>query len=423
MNKKMMVILMILIIISAFSYAVVLEVENETEKFVVTMISQEPDTVAPGEIVDVRFRLENRRTETAKNVEVRFEEKHPFILYGDSEIKEIGTIAVGQIDETGVMVKYTLKVDPGAAEGENAINFYYRKEGGPWIKGGDFSIEVGERDAVLAINEITSQPERLVPGTLATVKFRLDNLAGSVLKDIKLKLDVLESITLTTAVQKTELPFTPIGSGNEKTVDKIYPKKSADVLFSLFVDADAESKAYKVPYILTYFDAAGNDFTRTGYLGLMVDAEPDVSMNIDETDIYSAGSKGTINLRFVNKGFGDVKFLDVVLKETDQFDIVSNPEVYIGNIDSDDYETADYTIIVKKGAQSPVKLPLSVEYRDANGRLYPVDKVLELELFEGAELKQRTNGEGNSAVGIIVVIIIVVVGVVIWRWRKKRRNK
>ena len=35
------------------------------------------------------------------------------------------------------------------------------------------------------------------------------------------------------------------------------------------------------------------------------------------------------------------------MKETEDYEIISNPEVYIGNLDSDDYETADYALMVK----------------------------------------------------------------------------
>ncbi|MBD3164839.1 hypothetical protein GF323_06600 [Candidatus Woesearchaeota archaeon] len=412
------IIFLLLIVVS---YASVLEVENDTEKFLVTMINQEPDPVAPGNTVNVRFRIENKRTEPQKNVEVKLETKYPFSLYwSEGKIKNIGTLAAGQDGDIGVRVKYRLLVDKNAAEGNNEIEFWYRVNGGAWVKAEDFMIEVREKDAVLAINEISSNPEKMLPGKEAEVSFNLENMATSVLKDIKLKLELFTTVGTTT----TELPFTPIGSGNEKTISKIDSRKSEEVDFKLFVDSDAESKVYKVPYTLTYSDEIGTNFTRSGYLGLMIDAEPDVSINIDNTDIYSAGAKGTIDIRIVNKGFSDVKFVDLVLSETENFEILSNPEVYIGNIDSDDYESAEYTLLVNGRATEEVNLPLNVEYRNSNGKFYSEDINLKLELFSGKELQQRTNGGGNSSVGIIVIIVILVVGIFVWRrWKKRKKNK
>jgi len=64
------------------------------------------------------------------------------------------------------------------------------------------------------------------------------------------------------------------------------------------------------------------------------------------------------------------------------FEILSNPEVYIGKLDSDDYETADFNLVMGANAPSQVPLPLKVEYRDSNGRLYSKDAPLSLRLFQ-----------------------------------------
>lgn len=418
--KKNIILCLVLIMCTVVSYAAVFEIENDTEKFLVTMINQEPDPVSPGNLLEVRFRIENKQTKPENNVEVKIEPKYPFALYGSEEkIKQIGTLAAGQTGDTGVRVKYTLSVDKDATEGNNDLEFWYRINEGGWQKAGDFTVDIRDRDAVLAINEIKASNNKMLPGTKSGVSFKLENMATSVLKDIKLKLELFTSATGTT----TELPFTPMGSSNEKTIALINPGKSEEIPFELFIDAEADSKVYKVPYVLTYSDEVGSNFSRSGYVGIMIDAEPDVSINIDETNIYSSGSKGSISIKFVNKGFSDVKFLDVVLKETDKFEILSNPEVYIGNIDSDDYESADYDLLIKEGIEGPVELPLKVEYRNSNGKMYSEDVSLKLSIYTGDALKQRANVGGNSSVGILIIIVIVVSGILVWRWRKKKKAK
>ena len=416
--KKIISIIMAVIIMSTFA-AAVFEIENETYKFLVTMINQEPDPVAPGNLVDVRFRIENRRSEPAHDVEVKIEPKYPFTLYRASEqIQEIGTLAPNQADDTGVRVKYTLAVDENAVEGDNELEFWYRIDGGSWQKAGEYMIEVRSKGAVLAINEIDTGGKRMLPGSTVKVNFNLENMAASTLRDIKLKLELFSTVGTAT----TELPFTPIGSGNEKTIAVIGSGKNKEVQFDLFIDSEAASKVYKVPYTLSYSDAVGTEFSRSGYVGLMVDAEPDVSINIDETNIYSAGASGSVTIKFVNKGFSDVKFLDVVLEGSDDYEILSNPEVYIGNVDSDDYESADYDLLIKEGVEGDVELPLQIEYRNSNGKLYSQDLPLSLKIYSGDSLKQRMNNGGNSAVGVIIVVVIVALGIIIWRWRKKKKQ-
>ncbi len=420
--KQTVVIVMSLLLVS-MAHGLVTESIAGTEKIQVTLINQEPDPVAPGNIVDLRFRIENIGSEPAENVQVKLETKFPFSVYWSEEkVKSIGTIAGGQRDEIGVREKFRLSVDPDATEGSNIVEFWYKRDNGPWVKADEFEIDVRSRDAVLAINEVQTEPEKIFPGTLTKVTFKLENLAESILKDVKLRLDVYTSVVTTSSIQTVELPFTPIGSGNEKTIKSIEPKQSKDITFDLFTDADAASKVYKVPYTLIYEDQLGTNFTREGVVGLIVDAQPELTVSLENTEILSAGQKGTVSIQFVNKGFSDIKFLDVTLEETSDFDVLSNTEVYIGNLDSDDFETADYTLLMNGNGKDQVSLPLTYTYRDANGQLFTKTYAANLPLYSGNELKKRSNGGGGSPVGLIIIVVIVVVGIIIYR-RRKKKNK
>jgi len=388
----------------------------------VTLINQEPDPVAPGNTVEARFRIENAGSGPAPDVEIKLIPNYPFSFYGQEEqVKSIGTLTGYQTGDVGVKEKWKLLVDTGAATGDNTIEFWYRIDKGTWTKVDDFTISVKSREAVLAINQVKTDQETIVPGTKTKVTFVVENLAASTLMDIKLNLEILTVLSSATGVTVRELPFTPIGSGNDKTVKMLTPGQTAEISFDLFTDATAESKVYKVPYTLTYSDASGTNFTKQGIVGLLVETEPDLTVNIDKTEIYSAGAKGLIEFKLVNKGFSDIKFLDVKLSENKDFKILSNPEVYIGKLDSDDYETADYTLMVSNTAKDQIILPLHVEYRDANGGLYTKDLNLNLQLFSGAELKQRTNGKGSPVVIWVILIVVIIAGVLIYR--KVRKNK
>ncbi|MBW3000617.1 COG1361 S-layer family protein [Candidatus Woesearchaeota archaeon] len=389
----------------------------------VTLINQEPDPVAPGNTVELRFRIENEGGKPAENTQAKLVLKYPFSLYGDEELKNLGTIAGSQTGDIGVREKWNLFVDTGATTGDHTVEFWYSIDGGIWTKAGDYTVTVRSRDAVLAINQIKTDRDNIIPGTMTQVSFVLENLADNTLNDIKLNLDLYEQITLTTTVSVIELPFTPIGSGNEKTLKSLRAGESKEIVFNLFTDADAESKAYKVPYTLTYSDSSGENFSREGILGLLVESTPDISVNIESTEIYQAGAKGRVEIKIVNKGFTDIKFLDLTMTETEDFKIISNPEVYIGELDSDDYETAEYDLMVCKEAEDSVILPLTVEYRDANGNLYTKELPLELELFTGEELRQRTNGGGFPWGIVILVVAIVAVVVYIIRRRNKKKQK
>jgi len=389
----------------------------------VTLINNEPDPVAPGSVVKMKFRIENEGSEPAEDVQAKLVLKYPFSFYGEEEIKNLGTIAGSQTGSVGVREDWELLVDDEATTGDHTVEFWYKIKGGVWTKTGEYTVTVRSREAVLAINEIKTDRENIIPGTITRASFVLENLADNTLSDIKLNLNIYSEVTTTTSVTFVELPFTPMGSGNEKTLRKLEPGESKEVVFNLFTDADAESKAYKIPYTLTYSDSSGANFTRTGILGLIVESTPDLSVNIESTEIYKAGAKGKVEIKLVNKGFSDIKFLNIILSENEEFKIISNPEVYIGKLDSDDYETAEYTLMVSKNAGEQITLPITVEYRDANGKFYTREVPLSLKLFSGNELKQRTNSGGFPWGIIILVIIVIAIVVYIYKRRRNKKKK
>ncbi len=421
--KTIALSVLVTVLLATAAWSIVTESIAGSERIIVTLINQEPDPVGPGGIIDLRFRIENVGSEPAEDMQIKLEAKYPFSVYwSDEKIKSIGTLAGGQRDETGVREKFRLFVDESAATGKNTVEFWYQIKDGPWIKAGDFAVEIRTRQPVLAITAVKTEPEGIVPGSNANVIFALENMADNTLRNIKIELGLLTSVVTSTGISKSELPFSPIGSGNEKTVSSIAPKKSEDVSFSLFIDADAASQAYKIPYVLHYDDSTGANFTRSGVIGLIVDAKPELSANMEETEIFGAGQKGAVRILFVNKGFGDIRFLDVHLKGSSSYDILSSDQAYIGNLDSDDFESAEFTLLLSNGARDSVMLPLTITYRDANGKEYTRDETLSLPIYSGAALKQRTGSNGNAFTGIIITLAIVGIGIILYRRHQKKKK-
>ena len=390
---------------------------------VVTLVNQEPDPVAPGNAFDVRFRIENDEASPANNVKVKLVMAYPFSVYGDDiNEKNIGTVASSQAEDLGVVEKWKLYVDPNAATGDQKIEFWYKIDQGAWTRAGEYQISIRSANPFLAINEVKTNPEKIVPGTPTKVSFVLENHADNDLRDITLNLHVYTATVTTTGIVTNELPFTPIGSGNEKTISRIAKGQSSQLTFDLFTDAEAQSKVYKVPFTLTYSDSSGTNYTRTGVLGLLVDSEPELSVYVEDSDIQAAGSSGRVVVKLVNKGFSDIKFLNVKMQESADFDLLSTSEFYVGKLDSDDYETADFDIHVPSGAKDKVMLPLVVEYRDANGKLYSRQVEPELRLYSSDELK-RKNGGGGGITWVVVVIILAAAGFYLYRRFRKNSKK
>jgi hypothetical protein len=125
----------------------------------------------------------------------------------------------------------------------------------------------------------------------------------------------------------------------------------------------------------------------------------------------------------VNKGVTDIKLMNMKLMPSNKYRILSNDEVYIGNIDSDDYETADFKLFIEKSKEKQIKVPVVLEYKDANNNDFKEAIELTLDLYSASEAKKFGLKKGNGFVGNLVIAVIVVAGLFIYRkWRKHKKK-
>ncbi len=411
-QKGTIALLTFLLVIASAIAATVKEQPIPSGKAIrISLVNQEPDPVEPGSIFDVRFKIENTGSSNAEDVIVEILPKYPFSLYGEEAVKEIGSVHGRQIGNIGVIVKYRLSVDKEALAGENPITLRYKISGqGGWAETDEFILNVKAQDAILSIINFQSIPEKIKPGGKGTLTLDLKNLAKFFVKNIKVSLSL------------SGTPFATIGSSNERVIEHLDPKANITIDFRLMAEPDAEANIYKLPYNINYLDKLGAKYTKNGTIGVIVGAEPDLLVDLESTKVYSKKQSGNVNIRFVNKGLTDIKFLTVTLRESENYEIVGSEYVYIGDVDSDDYETAEFRIYVKGTDNGKVILPLKLEFKDANNDEYTQDYNLELKLYSGREARKYGLREGNSFVGIIITVVIIVVGFFAYRnWKKRKR--
>lgn len=383
---------------------------SESVNIDLVLLNQNPDPGQPGRYVELRFRTDNLGTLSAEDVIFELVPQYPFSLDpGDSPTRKIGTIYGRATGDESATLYYKLRVDKNAIEGNNQIRLKYSIDGGSnWVLADEFDVRIQTIDASVGITSVKSTPTKIEPGKNADVRVTLVNLADSLLNDISLKL-VLGS---------DSMPFAPLNSSSEKRVKSLDSGESVDFVFKLITLADADSKVYKVPIEITYLDESDKLHNTSDIIALVVGSLPDMSITIDSQTLYSQGSSGEIEIKFVNKGLTDIKFLNVEIKPTESFDVFSTKTVYLGDLDSDDYETAEFKIFIKKAEQS-VKIPLSLEYKDANNEEFRQNVELELRLYSKTEMKQFGMAEQSRSVGLFIMIAIVGVGYYFYRKRKK----
>ena len=391
----------------------------------VSLINQNPDPAEPGKYVEVKWKVENAGTSNAQNVIFEVLPKFPFLLDpGESATQKIGSIWGRQIGDNGVMVTYRLKVDENAVEGQNEIEVRYSSDNGiSWQKPGKFYINIRTHDAILNVKKVSYAPDPMPPGKKTVLNIELENMADSLLKDIKISLNLIAVLQTATSITYNELPFSTFGTTNQQVIKNIGAGKTKTVEFTLIPDPDAGADIYKIPITIEYSDELGTNYSKSEVISVIVGDEPILEPLIDSTNIYMEGQVGEVDISFVNKGTTDVKLLDVKLKESDYVKVISASSVYLGNIDSDDYETADFKVYVNDVDGSKLPLIINYNYLDPTNNKYEKQETLYLDIYSKNEAKKYgLDGAGSSSGGIFAVIIIIVVGYFGYRWWKKRKK-
>ena len=415
---KTIILLAMFVMLAGFAGAAVnTQYFGKSPNIFVSLTSQEPDPVEPGKIVEVTFKLDNNGT-AADKVTFEIMPEYPFsLLPGESPSQYVGILGTSQEDKQAVTLRFKLKIAQEAVDGNHEIKVRYKSDNfDSWITVENLKIKIQTHDAIIAVDQFATQPSVVAPGSKTKLTILLKNYATSLLKDIKVTLDLGKSSDTTT-------PFSPIGSTNEKVVSYIESQATVSLDFELLVDPDAVSKSYKIPIIIKYADSVNKDYNKSNIVTVVVGDDPDISVGIDSATVYTSGSSGEITVKIVNKGLPDMKFVNVYLAKSDKYKIVSPAEVYIGNIDSDDYETADFKVYVGKTSDKKVMLPLTVEYKDANNKDYTKVVDLELPLYSSSEAKKLGLVKGNGKFSWVFVLVLAAGGYFAYRrWKKHKKH-
>ncbi|MEK6824702.1 MAG: hypothetical protein AABY02_02500, partial [Nanoarchaeota archaeon] len=248
--------------------------------------------------------------------------------------------------------------------------------------------------SAMTINSVSV--DNISPGTEGVIRIEVENTLNELAKDINLNLNF------------QGLPFIPVGSSSGG-VDELKEDDEENFAFRIRASNDVAPGDYQIPYVLTFRINSGPQ-TREGSIGISVNAQPELSYSADiENPIVGRQSK--INLKIVNKGLADARFVSVNLNPSG-FTLLSEKEVYIGTVDSDDFETATFEVIFT--SEKP-KLTATVEYTDFDNskkldevnlptKVYTQEKAIELGII------QRNNWP--IYIGVIVALVILWL---IWR--------
>jgi len=361
-------------------------------------LKYEPYPVEPGETFDLWIKVQNYGNSDATDASCVLLTKYPFSIYSGTAEQNFGELG----SQKQVILEYKIRVDENAVEGDNEFNIKCSENGISW-KTEKIRISVQTRYATLNIKNVKTDPLMIAPGEKSKLLVTVENLADSSMKDITITLNL------------SDVDIAPSGEIPQQKLRRINAGSLSDVIFNIVALPTAEAGIYKVPISISYTDELGKAYSENSIISIEVGAKPDFYVLVGETTINTAQKTGTVSVRIVNKGVTNLKYVDVELLESDDYKILSPSKFYIGEVDSDDYETADFKISAK--TSKDFELPLEISYKDASNNVYSEQIDVSFKMLSSSE----AGGKGSS--WFVPVLLLVIAGYFGYRFYKKRKKK
>ncbi|NOQ38593.1 hypothetical protein GQ472_06960 [archaeon] len=374
----------------------------------VSVAKYEPFPVEPGSYFDIWFKIDNIGMDTAKNATIVLEPQFPFST-DDDALTVIGIL--NRLDS--IMVKYRVNVDVNAVEGTSKLYVKYSSDPKMSVMVSDsFGIDIRTSDADINVVSIATKPVQFLPGQKGDADIVIKNTADSTLKNIKVTMD-LSSATV---------PFAPLGKSTTYIINNMAGGEEETATFEIIATPEAISGIYKIPLTITFSDNVGNDYTSSEIVSLIVGGTPDLLVNVEPEKLFLSGTTGDIRVNIINKGLVDVKYVTVKIESDDDFELLSNDEIYIGNIDSDDFDSASFSIHISPSFSGDLSIPMTLTYMSANNDAFEVDETLEMRVYTASEAQSLGLISKSSASTIYAAIVIVAVVYIGYRKYKKRKK-
>ncbi len=277
--------------------------------------------------------------------------------------------------------------------------------------------------SALVINSVTTSPSEIAPGENSLISIEIENNGNSDIEEVSVSLIFKEVFrdALGNIVSSNELPFAPYDSASEVSFDEIRENREETADFKIKALSDAESGTYKIPVEIKYTE---NEIekTKTSLISLNVNAEPIIGASLED-GLLLKGQENSVSVKIVNKGLSNVKFLEVEL-QTGRYTILSQENVYIGDVDSDDFDVAEFRLLFKENSPSTIILPVKVIYKDALNNEYEEEFILDARVYTKDEaIKLGLLKKSNVLTYLIIIIVLIAIWIVYRKIKKRRKMK
>jgi len=263
----------------------------------------------------------------------------------------------------------------------------------------------------VSIQDVSSSPQEVAPGEIINILITIENIFDDDVYNLNVKLDLSENI-----------PLAPYQSSSESFLDELDSDDEEDFKFKLIVLPATPSGIYKIPVEITYEDEEGNYSTKKELISVTVNSEPELKVSLEDADALIKGKENTFSIRIINSGLADVKFVYVIVNDVAGINFISGKEQYIGDIDSDDFDSVEFRIFIDKNVPETITLPVILKFKDATNKEFQESRNIILKTYSLKDARKLgLVKKQNYALYIIIVLLIL--GYIGYRWRKKKKLK
>ncbi|MAH06774.1 hypothetical protein CMI38_00825 [Candidatus Pacearchaeota archaeon] len=258
-------------------------------------------------------------------------------------------------------------------------------------------------DSVSVANEI-------VPGGTSRVSIGLENDGNEDVEDVSVNLDL------------TDVPFAPFDSSSEYGIDEIREDKTKYAEFEIIALSNAKSDIYKIPVEIQYKDLEDDETKiKRSLISVVVSSKPIIDVDVEGW--YLKNGENDVSFRVTNKGLSDAKFLEINVEGSRHASVLGSKSHYIGDVDSDDFDSVDVKIYFDNEIGDNVVIPVSVFYRDNLNNEYNEIANVRFKVYTQSRAVELGLVERNNTVGYVVGIVFVVILFYVYRKLRKRARE
>ncbi len=402
----------------------------------VSLVSQTPDPAKSGEIVELRFLVENTGSQATKDLEFRLITEYPFTeIPGEDYVKKVNALRPYQQGADGVTLKYKVRVDRDAVKGYSNIELKRSEEGSDIAVTDSFSVEItgAEYAQIIYVDKSI-----ITPGEETPLTFTITNVGTSPLQNLVFSWNEENGVIL------------PVYSDDTKYIKYIDVEESVDAEYTVVADVNTVPGLYQLDLTLTFEAESGTSQEMNTKAGIFIGGQTDFDVT------FSESSAGQTSLSVANTGNNPAYSVTVRIPDQENFAVSGSTSSIIGNLDRGDYTIVSFQIsqsrpstgfrinrTAEAGEQPDVpsqssSLGVLIEYTDTAGKRHSIEKSVPIQFrsistdttgtasagtaTEYAAFRQRANPFA-SWIPYAALAVVIVAGAVCYRKREYLRKR